>query len=349
MNPLLKRQLRKYMSQELQDHPEMERFLDAVNRSYNTSNEQFAMLQRATAISSEELFEANQQLRKESDAQKEIIQKLKNVIDTLKSYELSNDEPNEKEASESLHLVDIIDNQTKEILRINQQRDKLLANLERQNQELSDYTHLVSHDLKSPLQSIDALTSWLKDDYNELLDESGKETIKLIRSNVEKMDTLVKGILRYSTIGRVEKDFYKVDANEVLEKVVNFIKIPEHIKISIPQKLPIVTGDHFRLEELFRNLLKNAIKFNDKSKGEITIGYTDKNDFWEFYVQDNGKGIDKKYFDKIFVAFQKLENNYKSTGIGLSIVKKIIELYNGEIWIESTPNLGSTFYFTLKK
>lgn len=349
MNPLLKRQLRKYMSQELQDHPEMERFLDAVNRSYNTSNEQFAMLQRATAISSEELFEANQQLHKESDAQKEIIQKLKNVIDTLKSYELSNGETREKEESESLHLVDIIDNQTKEILQINQQRDKLLANLERQNQELNDYTHLVSHDLKSPLQSIDALTTWLKDDYNELLDESGKETIKLIRSNVEKMDTLVKGILRYSTIGRVEKDFYKVDTHEVFERVVSFIKIPDHIKISIPQKLPEVTGDHFRLEELFRNLLRNAIKFNDKPKGEITIGYTDKDDFWEFYVQDNGKGIDEKYFDKIFVAFQKLENNYKSTGIGLSIVKKIIEIYNGEIWIESTPNLGSTFYFTLKK
>ncbi|MGH1385052.1 sensor histidine kinase [Kordia sp.] len=349
MNPLLKRQLRKYMSQELQDHPEMERFLDAVNRSYNTSNEQFAMLQRATAISSEELFEANQQLHKESDAQKEIIQKLKNVIDTLKSYELSNGETREKEESESLHLVDIIDNQTKEILQINQQRDKLLANLERQNQELNDYTHLVSHDLKSPLQSIDALTTWLKDDYNELLDESGKETIKLIRSNVEKMDTLVKGILRYSTIGRVEKDFYKVDTHEVFKRVVSFIKIPDHIKISIPQKLPEVTGDHFRLEELFRNLLRNAIKFNDKPKGEITIGYTDKDDFWEFYVQDNGKGIEEKYFDKIFVAFQKLENNYKSTGIGLSIVKKIIELYNGEIWIESTPNLGSTFYFTLKK
>ena len=151
MNPLLKRQLRKYVSQELQNHPELERFLDAVNRSYNTSNEQFAMLQRATAISSEELFEANQQLQKETDAQKEIIEKLKGVIDTLKSYELTNGEPNETLEADSLHLADIIDNQTKEILQINKQRDKLLANLERQNQELNNYTQLVSHDLKSPL------------------------------------------------------------------------------------------------------------------------------------------------------------------------------------------------------
>lgn len=349
MNPLLKRQLRKYLSAELQNHPEMERFLDAVNRSYDNSNEQFAMLQRATKISSEELFEANEQLRKESDSQKEIIKKLKNVIDTLDAYNLSNRENEKNLDLDSLRLVDLIDNQTKEILKINKQRDKLLKNLERQNQELNDYTHLVSHDLKSPLQSIDALTSWLKDDYEELLGESGKETIKLIRSNVEKMDTLVRGILKYSSIDRVEKNFYKVATEEVLQKVLGFIEIPEHITVTIPEKLPKVTGDHFRLEELFRNLLRNAIKFNDKSKGEITIGYTDKGDFYEFYVKDNGKGIEAKYFDKIFIAFQKLQNDYKSTGIGLSIVKKIIELYKGDIWVTSTPNLGTTFYFTLKK
>lgn len=349
MNPLLKRQLRKYLSQELQNNPELDRFLDAVNRSYTTSDEQFAMLQRATTLSSEELFEANEKLKKESDSQKEVIKKLKNVIDTLNSYDLNDTENQANLEVDSLTLVDLIDNQTKEILKINQQRDKLLMSLERQNQELNDYTHLVSHDLKSPLQSIDALTSWLQVDYEKLLGEDGKETIAQIRNNVEKMDTLVKGILRYSTIGSVEKDFYRVDTNQVVQKVIDFMEIPEHISISIPQKLPIVVGDHFRLEELFRNLLRNAIKFNDKPKGEIIIDFTDASDFWEFSIQDNGKGIEEKYFEKIFVAFQKLENDYKSTGIGLSIVKKIIDLYEGEIWIKSTPTLGSTFYFTLKK
>ena len=158
MNPLLKRQLRKYLSQELQQNPELERFLDAVNRSYTTSDEQFAMLQRATAISSDELFEANRKLKKESDSQKEIIEKLKNVIDTLNSYNLTDEENQENLDVDSLTLVDLIDNQTKEILKINQLRDKLVTNLERQNQELNDYTHLVSHDLKSPLQSIDAVS-----------------------------------------------------------------------------------------------------------------------------------------------------------------------------------------------
>lgn len=349
MNPLLKRQIRKYLSSDLQSNPEIERFLDAVNRSYDTSNEQFAMLQRATAISSEELFEANKQLRKESQAQKEIIKKLQSVIDILNTYETTKNKDDENVTPDSLRLVDIIEIQTKEILKINQQRDKLLTNLERQNQELKDYTHLVSHDLKSPLQSIDALTSWLEEDYKALLDDNGKETIRLIRDNVEKMDMLVKGILKYSTISRVEKDFYKVDTNEVLQEVISFTQIPSHITISIPESLPTVTGDHFRLKELFRNLLRNAIKFNDKTEGKITIGFSDKNEFWEFYVKDNGKGIEAKYFDKIFIAFQKLENDYKSTGIGLSIVKKIIELYKGEIWIQSTPNKGTTFYFTLKK
>ncbi len=349
MNSLLKRQLRKYLSDDLKQHPELERFLDAVNRSYNTSDEQFVMLQRATAISSEELFVANAKLKKELDSQKEVIKKLKNVIDTLKTYELTNSEQQENVALDSLTLVDLIDNQTKEILQINQQRDKLLANLERQNQELNNYTHLVSHDLQSPLQSIDALTYWLQNDYEEILGEDGKSTIELVRSNVEKMDTLVKGILKYSTIGRTEKDFYTVDTQFIVQKVVSTTEIPKHITISIPQKLPTVTGDHFRLEELFRNLIDNAIKFNDKPQGEITIGYTDATDFWEFYVKDNGKGIEEKYFEKIFLAFQKLENDYKSSGIGLAIVKKIINLYEGEIWIKSTPTKGTTFYFTLKK
>ncbi|MBC8757006.1 two-component sensor histidine kinase [Kordia sp. YSTF-M3] len=349
MNSLLKRQLRKYLSDDLKQNPELERFLDAVNRSYNTSDEQFIMLQRATAISSEELFLVNEKLKKELDSQKEVIEKLKNVINTLKTYELTNSKQQENIALDSLTLVDLIDNQTKEILQINQQRDKLLTNLERQNQELNNYTHLVSHDLQSPLQSIDALTYWLQSDYEEILDEDGKNTIQLIRGNVEKMDTLVKGILKYSTIGSAEKGFYKVDTHFVVQKVVSTTEIPEHINISIPKKLPVVTGDHFRLEELFRNLINNAIKFNDKPQGEITIGYTDASDFWEFYVKDNGKGIEEKYFEKVFMAFQKLENDYKSSGIGLSIVKKIMDLYEGVIWIESKPTEGTTFYFTLKK
>jgi light-regulated signal transduction histidine kinase (bacteriophytochrome) len=306
------------------------------------------MLQRAASISSEELFESNKQLREESKSQKEIIDKLNNVINTLKFYKL--DEVKNLESSDSLKLVDFIDNQTKEIIEINKQKDRLVASLEQQNQELNDYAHMVSHDLKSPLQSIDALTTWIKEDYYDSLGDGGREIVNLIKENVEKMDTLIQGILQYSTIGKVEKKQFEVDLNSLLDDLILTIDNHEDIEISMPDNLPVIYGDQHRLELLFYHLINNAIKFNDKGEdGFVEISFQDQDDFWEFTVKDNGKGIEKDYFDKIFIAFQKLENDYKSTGIGLSIVKKIVEAYNGKISLESTPNVETTFTFTIKK
>ncbi|MDD7913957.1 sensor histidine kinase [Polaribacter ponticola] len=348
MNSLLRRQLRKYLPKDLQSNKDLEVFLDAVNRSYDTSDEQFGMLQRAASISSEELFDSNRQLRKESESQKEIIDKLKSVIDRLKIYGLDADKT--LEDFDSLKLVDFIGNQTKEIVEINKVKDKLVTNLERQNQELNDYAQMVSHDLKSPLQSIDALTTWIKEDYSEALGDGGKEIVNLIRENVEKMDTLIQGILEYSTIGKGENKLYNVNLNTLLEDLIVTIDNPEDVKISILNKLPIVEGDQRRLELLFYHLIHNAIKFNDKKEnGLIEINFTDKTNFWEFSIKDNGKGIENQFFEKIFIAFQKLENDYKSTGIGLSIVKKIVEAYKGEIWLDSVPNKETIFYFTIKK
>lgn len=228
------------------------------------------------------------------------------------------------------------------------EQQQLLSNLESRNQELSDYAHMVSHDLKSPLRSIDSLTAWLKEDYNEKFDDQGKEQLDLIRNSVEKMDTLINGILKYSTITKNQIETYDVDINVLIENVLNIIQIPKHITITT-HKLPIIHGDKYRLQQLFQNLIDNAIIYNDKSIGTIDIGATDKGAFWEFYVKDNGKGIENAYFDKIFKTFESLENNVSSTGIGLSIVKKIVKLYGGSIWLASEPNIGTTFYFTLKK
>lgn len=347
MNSLLKRQIRKYLPKELQANPELEKFLNAINGSYKTSEEQFAMLQRATRISSEELFNANQKLQEETTAQKSIIKKLESVIDKLQFYDLKNDRPTE--STDSLKLVDFIDNQTKEIITINQQKDKLLKSLERQNQELNDYAHMVSHDLKSPLQSIEALTTWIIEDYSETLDTSCRESLQLIKENVEKMDTLVKGILQYSTIDKLEKEKYNVNLDALVHEILNNIKKDENVIFNIPEKLPTIQGDRFRLEKLFTHLIDNAVKFNRKEKIIVEIGFEEENDFWKFYIKDNGNGIAEKYFDKIFVAFQKLEDDFNSTGIGLSIVKKIIEVYKGEIYLESELEVGSTFYFTIKK
>tara|TARA_Y100000588_G_scaffold392855_1_gene506392 strand:+ start:16086 stop:17252 length:1167 start_codon:yes stop_codon:yes gene_type:complete len=228
------------------------------------------------------------------------------------------------------------------------EQEQLLHNLEVQNQELSDYAHMVSHDLKSPLRSVDTLAAWLIEDNKDKLDEHCSTQLDLIRSNVEKMDALINGILDYSAIGKNQVETYKIDLNLLLKDVLNMMEIPSHISVNMPE-LPTIIGDKYRLQQLFQNLISNAVKYNDKPKGVIEIGIEEKEQFWQFYIKDNGKGIDEVYFNKIFKVFEKLENIEGSTGVGLSIVKKIVDLYGGKIWLTSEPGKGSTFYFTLKK
>ncbi|WP_299250628.1 ATP-binding protein [uncultured Lacinutrix sp.] len=348
MNSLLKRQIRKFLSNELKNNEDIAEFINAVDLSYNNFDEQSVMIQRAMAISSDELYLANRKLQKEADEQKEVIDKLKSVIDTLKFYNLKEDEKADDVELTGSNLVDFIDSQTKEIVQVNKQKQSMLNELAHQNQELSDYAHMVSHDLKSPLRSIDTLTAWLAQDYEETFDENGKNTLKLIRTNVEKMDTLISGILEYSTIGKNQIEVYDVDVNNLIEDILNSIQIPSHINIT-KSNLPITKGDKYRLQQLFQNLIGNAVKYNDKAEGIIDIGFEDQDSYWQFYIKDNGKGIEDTYFEKIFKTFEKLENNPESSGIGLSIVKKIVELYGGKIWLESQVNIGTTFYFTLKK
>ncbi len=342
MNSLLKRQLRKYVSKDLMNHPDLEQLLKVVDRSYNNHDEQFLMLQRAMKISSEELFDANQELKKDTENQKKIISKLNNLVSSLKG-ETVKEQGSDKE---KVKLIDLMGMQAQEIIDINQQREKLITELAHQNKELSEYAHMVSHDLKSPLRSIDALTSWLKEDYENVLDTDGKEKIELIRDNVEKMDALISGILDYSTVGKNKRTLHLVDLQEMVSELIKFLDIPTNTEVIIIDKLPVVKGDKHRLQQLFQNLIVNAVAYNDKEHALIQIGCNNQQ---EFYVSDNGKGIEESYLDKIFKAFFKLENNQKSIGIGLSIVKKIVELYQGEIWVTSQLLKGTTFYFTLKE
>ncbi|MCD8410079.1 sensor histidine kinase [Tenacibaculum finnmarkense] len=347
MNSLLKRQIRKYLPENLHSNKELAAFLDAIDRSYTTSDDQFLMLQRATAISSEELFDAGEKLKEETNSQRKVIGKLKGVIDTLKFYDL--EDGYSIENTDSLKLVDLIDNQTKEIIKINQQKDFLLKSLAQQNKELNDYAHMISHDLKTPLQSIEALSAWFLEDYGSVLGKQGEERIALIRDNIEKIDTLVSAIHKYATIDKAIAKAAVLKMDNLLATIINQLNVSKKTIINIPEKLPVIKGNKKLLEELFSNLIENAIKFNDKEVKEITIGFSENTDFWEFYVKDNGNGVAEKYFDKIFTAFFKLENDYKSAGIGLAIVKKIIHVYNGKIWVVSQLNVGTTFNFTIKK
>lgn len=241
-----------------------------------------------------------------------------------------------------IHL-DITDLKNLEI-----QKEKLLKDLERSNEELQEYAHIVSHDLKSPLRSINALISWLKEDNIDKLDEASLKNIGLIEITLEKMEKLISDVLKYSSIGsEIEKQYF--DLNEVIAELDQTILIPDHFSINVIKPLPTILGDKTKLGQVFQNLVGNAIRYNDKEKGIIEIDYKDIKTHYEFSIKDNGIGINEKYHNKIFETFHSLHKSKDSTGIGLSIVKKIVSLHRGKVWVKSTEGIGTTFYFTLKK
>ncbi|CAM1365616.1 Histidine kinase [Tenacibaculum soleae] len=226
---------------------------------------------------------------------------------------------------------------------------QLLNQLEKSNDELNEYAHIVSHDLKSPLRSIDALVSWIKTDNEGKLDTNTLQNFNLIESTLETMEQLISNVLEYSSAGSETNEQQEVDLNLVIDNLKKILFIPDNIFISIQQKLPLVKGDITKFQQLFQNLLSNAIKFSNKDKGVIIIDFIENKSFYQFFIKDNGIGIEKQYHDKIFKVFHSLKASKESTGIGLSIVKKIVELYGGTIWLESELEVGTTFYFTIKK
>jgi len=229
------------------------------------------------------------------------------------------------------------------------QKEELLKNLERQNESLNEYAQIVSHDLKSPLRSIHTLVTWIKGEKENVLNAQTQQYISLIEEKVEKMDYLIEGILTFSKIDSYEDANEMVDLNEIIENIIRIIDIPPHIEVTIAKKLPVKNTNRFRMQQLFQNLISNAIIHNDKEKGKVVIDYTEDEKNYTFSVQDNGPGIPKKFRHKIFQLFESYSSDNKSTGIGLSIVKKIVEKYNGKIWIESEKEIGTTFYIKMPK
>jgi PAS domain S-box-containing protein len=233
--------------------------------------------------------------------------------------------------------------------RLAQQREILMESLAKSNEELEDYAQIVSHDLKSPLRSIHSLISWIKEDNDKEFNPQTTQYLSLIESKVEKMDHLIEGILTYSKIDKIKTTLEKVNTNEIIENIIGIIHIPSHINVVIKNKLPILKGDRFRIQQLFQNIISNAVNYNDKTTGLIEIGCEESTTHYTFYIKDNGPGIAKENHIKIFKIFQSFTKSEKSTGIGLSIVKKIIDSYNGKIWVESELNQGTTFFIKLPK
>jgi signal transduction histidine kinase len=233
----------------------------------------------------------------------------------------------------------------------NEQLAQTVQNLRRLNKELQDFAHVTAHDLKAPLRGIGTLADWIASDYADKLDEPGRQQLRLLKGRVVRRTELINGILHYSEIGRVTNRWETVDLDNLVPEMIALLDPPAHIQVLVAGPLPTVVCEKVRLGQVFHNLIDNAIKYMDKPQGRIEVRCADQGRTSQFAVSDNGPGIEEKYFEKIFQMFQTLvpRDQRESTGIGLPIVKKIVELFGGRIWVESKPGAGATFFFTLPK
>jgi signal transduction histidine kinase len=227
--------------------------------------------------------------------------------------------------------------------------------LHQSNKELDDFAYIASHDLKEPLRGIHNFASFLLEDYADKLDDEGRSKLETLTRLTRRMETLIDSLLHFSRLGRVDLAIDTVDLNEVVEEVLDGLGITVKetaTEVRIPRPLPSVRADRARVGEIFHNLVINAMKYNDKERKWVEIGFLDATDGQPpvFYVRDNGIGIQEKHFDSVFRIFKRLHARDKyggGTGAGLTIVKKIVERHSGKIWVESTYGEGTTFYFTL--
>lgn len=229
-----------------------------------------------------------------------------------------------------------------------QQQEQLMHDLARANKELEDFAYITSHDLKAPLRAIGSLAEWIETDYAAKLGEEGREHLRLMRSRVHRMNELIEGILQYSRVGRARDSVTEVDLNALVAEVLELIHIPPHMEVTVNGPLPRITTQKTYPMQVLENLISNAVKYCDKEKGSIEVGVEELPRFYKFHVRDNGMGISPRYHDRIFDIFQTLSprDEVESTGIGLTIVKKIVTHVGGLVWVESEPKKGSTFYFT---
>jgi two-component system, chemotaxis family, sensor kinase Cph1 len=235
---------------------------------------------------------------------------------------------------------------------------KINVELERSNRELDAFAYIASHDLKEPLRGIHNYSTFLIEDYAELLDEDGVFKLQTVVRLTQRMEDLINSLLHFSRLGRVELVMRRTNLQELVESVIEVLKISlketRNVDIRICQRLPDIKCDRIQMSEVFTNLISNAIKYNDKANKLVEIGFLDQEATNQatitFYVRDNGIGIRQKHLDNVFRIFKRLHTASQyggGTGAGLTIAKKIVERHGGKIWIESTYGESSTFYFTL--
>jgi signal transduction histidine kinase len=223
------------------------------------------------------------------------------------------------------------------------------AILQQQKKELDNYAQLISHELKTPLRNISDILIWIREELaHPISSENSINSIELLENKVERMELLLIKLEQYKNISPSSFKKNKINLNTIAKKVIAKLQVPSHIKIEIKNKLPTLFADEIMLEKVFEILIQNALDHIDKKKGLILLACETTEEDYLFSIKDNGIGIKTKYHEKIFEMFQTIDSN-NSTGIGLSIVKKIISYYNGEVKVESKTNKETIFYFSLPK
>jgi len=254
-------------------------------------------------------------------------------------------------AMKMCQLERMVDERTHSAGRLLAEQDELITKVDHINKELKEFAYIVSHDLKAPLRGIKTLANWILSDCADKLGDQANEQMDLLLERVERMYTLIDGALQYSRAGRAEGKRVQVNLNNFITEIIDMVVPPENIDVTVENELPVIECEETHIMQVFQNLLSNAIKYMDKAQGWIKVGCVEENRFWKFSVADNGPGIEERHFETIFKIFQALPTSkgFQGTGVGLTVAKKLVELYDGKIWVESKVGKGSTFFFTLPK
>ncbi len=226
------------------------------------------------------------------------------------------------------------------------------AELARSNLELENFAYIASHDLKAPLRGISNLSKWIAEDLGDSVDEETSENLELMHSRVERLEGLLDGLLQYSRVGRGDEKPEIVDVGQLISDITAYISPPEGCEVTVNGTLPTLTTEKAPLEQVFRNLIDNAIKHRDQDQIRILISGEEDADYCSFEVRDNGPGIPERFQERVFMMFQTLKprDDLEASGMGLAMVKKLIEVNGGDINLESDPeDRYSVFRFTWKK